>query len=264
MFKFPDFKQSEYEAKQDQSETTQKFLSSVKDLNAINDQNNPIISQVVFFTKMFDKFVTADSQKNPEEVKNFLKITSEYISDDGMVVETEMNGHNRKSTANNRDFEEKDYTNIDSLKEIIYKTYSKSITKSINYKQKEKKKMEKIMNLLIYLQMKKIEMKLSYFNDFEKLIQFETQQIKSMESQIIQERIKLAIKKSEMIGLSHKLKNLIKQKEVELHAIQCNEHIGSNHVHVIDGKQKDGDAFHAIELVEKMEIDNEPRILDLN
>ena len=55
--------------------------------------------------------------------------------------------------------------------------------------------MEKIMNLLIYLQMKKIEMKLNYFNDFEKLIQFETQQIKSMESQIIQERIKLAIKK---------------------------------------------------------------------
>ncbi len=260
MFRFTDFKQNENQSKQIQSESTQKFLSNVKDLNAINDQNNPIISQVVFFAKMFDKFVTADSQKSPEEFNNFLKNTSE----NGMIVDPGMKGENGKSVCRDKKLEEKDYTNVDTLKEIIYKTYSKSITKCKNYKKKEKKKMEKIMNLLIYLQMKKIEMKLSYFNDFEKLIQFETQQIKSMESQIIQERIKLAIKKSEIIGLSHKLKNLIKQKEVEIHAIQCNEHIGSNHVHVIGGSQKDGDSMRAIEISENMEIENEPRILDLN
>jgi hypothetical protein len=143
-------------------------------LNAITDQNNPIISQVVFFAKMFDKFVQED-----------IKSKQEGISETNP---------------------QRDFSSASELKEIIYKTYSKSIDNSKELRMKEKHKMEKIMNLLVYLQMKKIEMKLSYFNDFEKLIQFETQQMKSMESQIIQDRIKLAIKKNELIGIAEKMK----------------------------------------------------------
>lgn len=253
MFRFTEFKQNEFSSKQSQSDAGQKFLSNIKDSNAINDQNNPIISQVVFFAKMFDKFVSVDSQKSPDEVKQFLNQSSK----DGMDIESNLNGEviNRKGETN---LEVKDYTNVDTLKEIIYKTYSKSITKSKNSKKKEKKKMEKIMNLLIYLQMKKIEMKLNYFNDFEKLIQFETQQIKSMESQIIQERIKLAIKKSEMIGLTSKLRNLIKTKEKEA---TSNENASNNFMEPIP---KDEDALQAIEVSESMQIENEPKILDLN
>jgi hypothetical protein len=143
-------------------------------LNAITDQNNPIISQVVFFAKMFDKFVQEDIKSKQEGI-------TETIT-------------------------QNDFSSASELKEIIYKTYSKSIDNSKELRMKEKHKMEKIMNLLVYLQMKKIEMKLSYFNDFEKLIQFETQQMKSMESQIIQDRIKLAIKKNELIGIAEKMK----------------------------------------------------------
>jgi hypothetical protein len=167
-----------------------------KDVNAINDQNNPVISQVVFFAKMFEKFVSTESNKFPEEIKKTFDLNSNF-EDNQMDVDG-----NKSANL--------DYTNIDNLKEIIYKTYSTSINKSISLKKKEKKKMEKIVNLLIYTQMKKIEMKLNYFNEFEKLIQFETQQMKSMESQIIQDRIKLAIKKNELVSLSNKFKDAIK------------------------------------------------------
>ena len=262
MFRFAEFKPNEFSSKQNQSESTQKFLSSVKDLNTINDQNNPIIAQVVFFAKMFDKFVNADSQKNAEEFTNFLnknqqtdiKVEENFVYSNGT---TEKNHRSNIKLESNPD--NKDYTNVDTLKEIIYKTYSKSIDKSKNYKKKEKKKMEKIMNLLIYLQMKKIEMKLNYFNDFEKLIQFETQQIKSMESQIIQERIKLAIKKSEIVGLSSRLRSLVKSKESDLN---MNENTGTNNLEIFESKQSE--AFKLIELSENMQIENEPKILDLN
>ena len=167
-----------------------------KDVNAINDQNNPVISQVVFFAKMFEKFVSTESNKSPEEIKKTFDLNSNF-EDNQMDVDG-----NKSANL--------DYTNIDNLKEIIYKTYSTSINKSISLKKKEKKKMEKIVNVLIYTQMKKIEMKLNYFNEFEKLIQFETQQMKSMESQIIQDRIKLAIKKNELVSLSNKFKDAIK------------------------------------------------------
>jgi hypothetical protein len=165
--------------------------------NAVNDINNPIISQVTFFCKMFEKFVDSDKQK-----------------------------------------QNLDLSSAENIKEIIYKTYSKSIDVSKGKKKSEKKKMENIMNMLIYLQMKKIEKKLEYFNDFEKLIQYETQQMKSMESQIIQDRIKLAMKKSEMMNASEKLK----KAEITLCEVQDLQEI----------------------LPQSIKVDNDIRILDIN
>jgi SWI/SNF related-matrix-associated actin-dependent regulator of chromatin subfamily C len=159
-------------------------------LNAINDQNNPIIAQVVFFAKMFDKFVQEDLKAKQEE----------------KVEKVEISNSQQDSCQINQNLNSKDFSSAQELKEIIYKTYTKSIDRSKELRENEKNKMEKIMNLLVYLQMKKIEMKLSYFNDFEKLIQFETQQMKSMESQVIQDRIKLAIKKNELMSIAEKMK----------------------------------------------------------
>lgn len=102
---------------------------------------------------------------------------------------------------------------LDNIKDTIYKTYSKIIERAKEESNTSKQRMSKMMNLLIYLQMKKVELKLSYFNDFDKLIQFETQQIKSMENQIIQDRVKLAIKKSEINDLSHKFQEIVKLKK---------------------------------------------------
>lgn len=186
-------------AKSEKSEKVEKIekmensnLPKGKDdlLNAVNDQNNPIISQVVFFAKMFDKFVQEDLRSKQEE----------------KIEKIEASNSQQESYPSVQNQNLKDFSSAQELKEIIYKTYTKSIDHSKELRQKEKNKMEKIMNLLVYLQMKKIEMKLSYFNDFEKLIQFETQQMKSMESQVIQDRIKLAIKKNELISIAEKMK----------------------------------------------------------
>lgn len=217
IFKFTDFKQSV-------SEGPSKLQP--KETTAVADQNNPIISQVVFFAKMFDKFIAEDLKKSPEELNKIL-------------VDSEIKIDN--------DSHEKDYTNTENLKNIIYKTYSKSIDVAKKNQNKEKKKMKKIMNLLIYLQMKKIEMKLNYFNDFEKLIQFEYQQVKSMESQIIQDRIKLAIKKAEILNMGNKIKDGVKSSVTPY---QSN---GPNQLYK-----------NLSDLNEKIKIEDEPRILDLN
>jgi hypothetical protein len=185
------FKLTDFNKTRDETNKS-KDISDKTILNAVNDQNNPIISQVVFFAKMFEKFINEKSKET-----------------------------------------EKDYSNSDNLKDVIFKTYAKSIEKSKELKANEKNKIDKIMNLLIYLQMKKVEMKLNYFNEFEKLIQFETQQMKSMESQIIQDRIKLAIKKSEVLSQGDKNKQNPKVTE--------NGHMADNHV-----------------------LENQVRILDLN
>lgn len=105
---------------------------------------------------------------------------------------------------------EKDVHTTEDLKKIIYKTYAKSTDKSKENKKKERKKLKNIMNLLIYLQIKKVEMKLQYFNEFEKMVQYEKQQIKTLESQLIGDKIHLALKKSELGGYVNKLKDSMK------------------------------------------------------
>ena len=202
------------DVKQNSDNSKQTHLLDVKEMNALNDQNNPIISQVVFFARMFENFVDTDIKNYNEETMKIDDIN-----------------------------EQKDYTKSENMKDLIYRTYSKSIDNGKALQKNEKKQMKKIMNLLIYLQMKKIELKLNYFNEFEKLIQFENQQIKSMESQIIQDRIKLAIKKCEIMNLSKKVKEIIKKDE-------ANESI--NHLHKI------------IDYPTQIKIDSDLKILDLN
>lgn len=215
-FKLADFKQN--------GSSADKFTQP-PEMNAITDENNPLISQVVFFARMFEKFVNEDAQAKQGQVQ------------------------------------QESYTDPNKLKEVIYRTYSKSIDTGKEKKKSEKKKMKKIMNLLIYLQMKKVEMKLNYFNEFEKLIQFESQQIKTMESQIIQDRIKLAIKKSELLLLNNKVKELLKSGERQ-----------ENETFKERGMQGDGESNHISnghneklnEKVNSLKIESEPRILELN
>ena len=143
-------------------------------------EDTPIIGQVLFFAKMFEKYTSSDldEKNNCDSLENDMKTG--------------------------------DFTITENLKEIIYKTYAKSIDQAELLQRKEKKKMKKIMNLLIYLQMKKIELKLNYFNDFDKLVQFKKQQIKTMQSQFFSDRINLAMNKIEIHNLSNKLKENLK------------------------------------------------------
>ena len=164
--------------------------------NTSNIQNS-VESQVIFFAKMFEQYSNQDLSQNPQS--------------DG-----DYNFH-----------DDEHYTEQENLKEIIYKTYAKSIDQANHLKKKEKKKMKKIMNLLIYLQMKKIEFKLHYFNDFDKLIHLNKEQIKTIESQIISDRLNLAMTKIEISNLTQRIKDNLKIHS-EYNDIYQNTHIQMN------------------------------------
>ena len=181
-----------------QNESTNK-----EEINAVTNQSDPLIGQVLFFAKMFEKYVEDDKKK--EENNN-----------------NEMNDNTT------------DLSSTDKMKEVIYKTYAKSIDVSKKLQNEQKNEMKKIMNLLVHLEMKKIELKLAYFNDFEKLIQFQNQQIKTMESQVFQDRIKLALKKNEIIGLSQKVKEQEKTGPTQELIEKINEVKIANDTKVID------------------------------
>ena len=82
-----------------------------------------------------------------------------------------------------------------SFKEVIYKTFAKSINKCKQLKNDEKNEMKNIVDILVYLEMRKIELKMNYFRQFERLLEYKKKQLKTIETQIIQERIKLITKK---------------------------------------------------------------------
>ena len=82
-----------------------------------------------------------------------------------------------------------------SFKEVIYKTFAKSIDKCKELKNEEKNEMKNIVDILVYLEMRKIELKMNYFRQFERLLEYKKTQLKTIETQIIQERIKLITKK---------------------------------------------------------------------
>ena len=90
-----------------------------------------------------------------------------------------------------------EYGNISnkSFKEVIYKTFAKSINKCKQLKNDEKNEMKNIVDILVYLEMRKIELKMNYFRQFERLLEYKKKQLKTIETQIIQERIKLITKK---------------------------------------------------------------------
>lgn len=138
---------------------------------------NPLMSQIGFFARMFENYLSEDFENRGTN-------KTSHFKGDGVMSE--------------------------ELKELIYKTYAKSIDQAKSLQSKEKKKMKKIMNLLIYLQMKKIELKLNYFNDFDKLVHFNKQQIKTVQSQHFSDRVNLAINKIEVQNLSNKLKENLK------------------------------------------------------
>lgn len=168
------------------------------ELSAVTDQNNPLIGQIVFFAKMFEKYVDDDKKKADEENKTANK---------GEIVGIDSSNTN----ISNMD----DVSSIDRLKENIYKTYSQNIDVGKNLQSEEKNEMKKIMNLIVHLQMKKIQMKLDYFDDYDKMIQLQNQQLKTMESQVIQDRIKLAIKKNELLSTAQKMKEQKTQMEID-------------------------------------------------
>lgn len=175
------------------------------ELNAITDQNNPLIGQVVFFAKMFEKCIEEEKHKAIEESnKNSNDRDNQNELNANMLI------------GNSNDNSTKDTSSIDFLKNKVYKAYSTSVNQSVPVENKEVKDKKIIMNLLTYLQLKKLELKLNCVSDFEKIIHYESTQLKTMDNQIMQDRIKLSIKRNELICLGLRLQEAKKLSHEEL------------------------------------------------
>ena len=123
---------------------------------------------------------TNENKKMGKMIEIFIRLFRRYL--------------NENENGNNNEGENGDISNK-SFKEVIYKTFAKSINKCKELKNDEKNEMKNIVDILVYLEMKKIELKMNYFKHLERLLEFKKTQLKKIETDIIQERIKLITKK---------------------------------------------------------------------
>ena len=131
-----------------------------------------------------------DDKMNNKMIEIFMRLFRRYLNESNQ--DTENNGKDAKD--DNGDDNGGDIDNK-SFKEVIYKTFAKSINKCRELKNEEKNEMKNIVDILVYLEMKKIELKMNYFKQFERVLEYKKTQLKTIETQIIQERIKLITKK---------------------------------------------------------------------
>jgi len=82
---------------------------------------------------------------------------------------------------------------------------------------RERKEIRRLMDLLLLAQIKKLETKISFFNEFDSLIQNERQQIKALQGQIFTEKVNMSMNKSDLTGQSIKHKSFdITMKEPDI------------------------------------------------
>ena len=188
-------------SKEDESNETEKEKEMDEDLNMneINMKENKL-------DKNNDKEEELKEKEKDNEVNNNNEIKIEEEKKEEEKNEKMNNNMLEiiirlfKRYLNEKDKKEKnsdDNGNISnkSFKEVIYKTFAKSINKCKQLKNDEKNEMKNIVDILVYLEMRKIELKMNYFRQFERLLEYKKKQLKTIETQIIQERIKLITKK---------------------------------------------------------------------
>ena len=146
-------------------------------LNKINDNefNNGEIN------KENIELHNIENKKTNNIIEIFMRLFRRYLNE------------NNNNNSNNKN--EKGEISNKSFKEVIYKTFAKSINRCKELKNEEKNEMKNIVDILVYLEMKKIELKMNYFKQFERVLEFKKTQLKKIETDIIQERIKLISKK---------------------------------------------------------------------
>ena len=153
---------------------------SWNNIPGLTDMNNPITGMIDLFSIFFKKYLEEDYKREKEKER-------EYEKD--VIIE-----ESKKSK-------------IEKIKKKIYEQY-KNINdeQNINNNNKSELKSEedekeinkKIVETLLFTQMKTLELKMNYFNSFEKILNFKKSQLKLMENQIVQERIKIAIKNEQI------------------------------------------------------------------
>ena len=153
----------------------QKIYDNIKFTNGqwnnipgLTDFNNPMTGMIDLFSIFFKKYLEDDYIKEKEREK-------EYEKD--VIIEESKN------------------IKINKIKKKIYEKYKENKKQiELNEENDEKNVQKKIVETLLFTQMKTLELKLNHFNKFDKNLNFKKTQLKLMENQAVQERIKIMIK----------------------------------------------------------------------
>ena len=164
----------------------QKLFDNIKfnngswnNIPGLTDFNNPMTGMIDLFSIFFKKYLEDDYIKEKEKEK-------EYEKD--IIIE------------------ESKATKMNKIKKKIYEKYKNTGIESISKKEEielneennEKEVQKKIVETLLFTQLKTLELKLNHFNKFDKNLNFKKNQLKLMENQVVQERIKIMIKNEQL------------------------------------------------------------------
>ena len=153
----------------------QKIYDNIKFTNGqwnnipgLTDFNNPMTGMIDLFSIFFKKYLEDDYIKEKEREK-------EYEKD--VIIEESKN------------------IKINKIKKKIYEKYKENKNQiELNEENDENNVQKKIVETLLFTQMKTLELKLNHFNKFDKNLNYKKTQLKLMENQAVQERIKIMIK----------------------------------------------------------------------
>jgi hypothetical protein len=160
--------------------------NNISDNNNINNIDEDKIDEEENKNESDNNKRRDDDKMNNNMIEIFMRLFRRYLNESSHSTENKGKDENRGSGG--------DIANK-TFKEVIYKTFAKSINKCRELKNEEKNEMKNIVDILVYLEMKKIELKMNYFKQFERVLEYKKNQLKTIETQIIQERIKLITKK---------------------------------------------------------------------
>ena len=157
---------------------------SWNNIPGLTDFNNPMTGMIDLFSIFFKKYLEDDYIKEKEKAKEYEK---DIIIEESKTVK--MNKLKKKIYEKYRALDGDDNKNEKNEK-----------NDEINLKEEndEKEVQKKIVETLLFTQLKTLELKLNDFNKFDKNLNFKKAQLKLMENQAVQERIKIMIKNEQL------------------------------------------------------------------
>lgn len=194
----------ENEEEQSSNKLPIENLLEASDPTVFSDFSNPLLQHVAIFKSLLEKVKNrkkttqyepvAETSKIKEEVK-----TSTETQEEKGGMEIEYDKENKEKI---EEFDKKlDKILIFSEKEeeVLLNLEKETQETAKNLQIKEENKLRMIVNLLIDLQLSKLESKLTYLEEFEKLIWYEKTELEVLQRMNIAERVNLAFKKNELV-----------------------------------------------------------------
>lgn len=182
----------------------ENLLENTTEPTVFSDFSNPLLQHVAIFKGLLEKVkhrksfsATSNSIVPIKELPN--EPQEQGQAGGGSQMEIEFDKDNKRKID---DFDKK----LDQIlnfnekeEELLLGMEKETIETAKNLQIKEENKIRMVINLLIDLQLSKLESKLTYLEEFEKLIWYEKTELEVLQRMNIAERVNLAFKKNELI-----------------------------------------------------------------